>query len=114
MTALFDPGLQPERTELAWRRTCLALGIGSLVAMRILPEVFGNAWWTLGGVLGVLMSGLLWIAARRRYRSTAQALDADGERAPLPDARLPIVLTGFVVAIGAFSVVLILAAGSLF
>ena len=109
MTSLFDPGLQPERTELAWRRTCLALGVGSLVAMRILPEAFGNAWWALGGVLGILASGGLWIAARRRYRQGTHALEREGERARLPDARLTLALAGFVIVIGAVSVALILA-----
>lgn len=108
VTTLFDPGLQPERTELAWRRTCLALGVGSLVAMRILPEAFGSAWWALGGVTGVIASGSLWIATRRRYRYSTLVLQQDGDRAQLPDGLLAIVLTMFVVAVGAVSVALIL------
>lgn len=108
MTTLFDPGLQPERTELSWRRTCLALGIGSLVAMRILPEVFGNAWWALGGMIGVLVSGALWTVARRRYRHSTRALERHGDRALLPDGLLPIALTAFIITIGVVSVTLIL------
>ncbi|MGO2050414.1 MAG: DUF202 domain-containing protein [Microbacterium sp.] len=109
MTTIFDPGLQPERTELAWRRTCLALGVGSLVALRVLPEVFGSAWWALGGVAGALASGTLWLAARRRYRQGTIALERDGDHARLPDGRLAIALTAFVVVIGIVSVALILA-----
>lgn len=108
MTTLFDPGLQPERTELAWRRTCLALGVGSLVTMRILPEVFGSAWWALGGVIGVLASGALWVAARRRHRHSTRELERHGDRARLPDGLLAMALTAFVVGIGVVSVALIL------
>lgn len=108
MTWLFDPGLQPERTELARRRTCLSLGVGSVVAMRILPEVFEEPLWVLGGVFGIVLSGVLWFAARRRYQRTIVSLERDGERAHLPDGRDGAVLTAFVTAIGLVSLMLIL------
>lgn len=71
----FDPGLQPERTELAWRRTALAIAIGSLVSLRIfpllLPPAFA-AWGFAPGAVGLGAACALWFAARRRQlRMTA-------------------------------------------
>ncbi len=66
-----DGGLQPERTALAWRRTALALAVGALVSVRVLPAVLGD--WTIAtGLAGVLAAVGLWTAARRR----AGAVDA--------------------------------------
>jgi uncharacterized membrane protein YidH (DUF202 family) len=70
---LFDPGLQPERTELAWRRTTLALVVGAIVALRILPAALGT-WSITAVVAGFGFTGLIWLLARHRARQTRQAL----------------------------------------
>ncbi|WP_341977588.1 DUF202 domain-containing protein [Microbacterium sp. LWO13-1.2] len=108
----FDPGLQLERSELSWRRTCLALGAASLVAMRLLPAVFGDALWTLGGAAGVALSTTLWIASRRRSRTMSAALDEQGDRARLPDGSLALALTIGLTACGVASLVVVLAAAT--
>lgn len=98
MTALFDPGLQPERTELAWRRTALSLGVGSLIALRLLPEILGSAVWALGGVIGLVVSAGIWVSARARLRAVIRALTV--EPAPLPDGRMLFAVVVLVTVIG--------------
>lgn len=109
MSRLFDPGLQPERTELAWRRTALALGVGSLVAMRLLPAAFADPWWALAGVAGLLSAGALWITARNRARRTNDILLSQGDRAPLPGARPLAALAVIVGAAGVLGLAVVLA-----
>lgn len=112
-TPLFDPGLQPERTALAWRRTALAIGVGSLIALRVLPEALGSLVWLTPAVLGLMFAGWLWWHADRRYRATARVLAADGDRAALPGGALLAVLLAFLVAAGllALGVVIAVALG---
>jgi hypothetical protein len=88
--ALFDPGLQPERTALAWRRTALSLAIGAVVSFRLLPPVLGL--WSIGvGVAGLLLSAATWIlAGRRAHRVQSALLHSSG---PLPGGGLPLLLT---------------------
>ena len=71
----FDPGLQPERTALAWRRAALSLAIGSLAAGRVLEVVIDGAWLfaAVGAALGL---GLL-LTARRRTAQIDRALRID-------------------------------------
>ncbi|MFE5245334.1 MULTISPECIES: DUF202 domain-containing protein [unclassified Streptomyces] len=64
-----DPGLQPERTRLAWRRTTLACTVVALLAVR--QGLYGG---TAGaGVLAVALSLLAWlgflVVAHRRVSS---------------------------------------------
>lgn len=109
--AVFDPGLQPERTELAWRRTALAIGVGSLVAMRILPalapEPGVGSLLLVPGIAGLGFAVLLWAAASARHRRITRALAGDRPGA-LPGAGLLLVLTGFVIACAVVSALVVL------
>ncbi|SDG68823.1 DUF202 domain-containing protein [Microbacterium sp. 77mftsu3.1] len=108
MTA-FDPGLQPERTALAWRRTAISLTLGSLVALRVLPAATGAVAWVFVGVAGLGVTAALWVAAGRRSARTIRILLRDGDRAPLPGALLLAALAGLVFLVGAGASALVLA-----
>lgn len=69
----FDPGLQPERTLLAWRRTCLSFGLASAIAVRFTIEVVGIAG-VAGGLVGVALSLSAYIVVVRRHRIVTQSL----------------------------------------
>ncbi len=93
---LFDPGLQPERTALAWQRTCLALMVGALTAARFgLPVVGG--WALLLGAVGSVVSVCLLVLSRRRYRRATSGL-CDPEQQLRTGGWLP--LTATVVTFG--------------
>lgn len=76
------PGVQPERTALAWQRTALAVAVGSLAAGRLLEPRVGSGVWVAAaaGVLGGLALGVL---GGRRARAWAAAM-ADEDRTPPP------------------------------
>ncbi|MCZ4068857.1 DUF202 domain-containing protein [Microbacterium sp. H37-C3] len=105
---LFDPGLQPERTELAWRRTALALGAGSLVALRLFPVAFGHPAWAFGGVAGLVAAAALWLAARRRYRAVNGVLEREGDRGMLPGASPIAALAVVALGIGLVSLAVVI------
>jgi uncharacterized membrane protein YidH (DUF202 family) len=86
---LFDPGLQPERTALAWRRTALNLAVGAILSFRLLGPVL-HVWAIPVGVAGLLLSVATWILAARRARRAQAALLDSG---PLPSGGLPLLLT---------------------
>lgn len=92
-----DRGLQPERTDLAWRRTLLAVIVGTLVSTRVLPPVLGP--WAFALSLGGVVAGaLLWVGALGRARAINDALA--GSRRGLPGGGLLAAL-GSLVVIGA-------------
>ncbi|GAA2751745.1 DUF202 domain-containing protein [Amnibacterium kyonggiense] len=99
MSAPQDPGLQPERTELSWRRTLLALAVGALVSVRVLPPVLGG-WTVATGLLGVLAAAVLWLLARRRHASVAAVFRGSVAATAMPGGGLLLALTVFT-AVGA-------------
>ncbi len=57
------PGLQHERTALAWERTSIAFMVAGVVFTRVVSTA-GHPWWGLIGVMSVAGGGsLLWWAA---------------------------------------------------
>jgi uncharacterized membrane protein YidH (DUF202 family) len=65
-----DPGLQPQRTALAWNRTALALAINALLVLRAGLKTDDQALLALGAVVGVSAGAIAVAAARRRRQLT--------------------------------------------
>lgn len=65
----FDPGLQPERTALAWRRTGLALFVGALLVLRFFTPVLG-AVAVGASLLGAALAVVILFRSEVRYRRT--------------------------------------------
>lgn len=110
----FDPGLQPERTELAWRRTALAIAIGSVISLRIFPLLLpadAAAWGLAPGVVGIGAACALWVAARRRQLQTTAALQSPPAAEPspvaLPGSGMLLALTMLAAAFGAVSLAIV-------
>jgi hypothetical protein len=82
-----DPGLAPQRTRLAWRRTLLALTVIALLGLRL------TTWYGIDAVavLGAAAVMLLWLGAlvvtHRRVRALAAPwLGVAGRLVPLSAA----------------------------
>lgn len=86
-----DPGLQPERTSLAWARSMTSLVVAAAIFLRWLPHY--------GWFVGVLVTASVFTAAgiavtrRRRYRRAVQGLAG---RSPTADAASVAVLAASV------------------
>lgn len=77
---VYDVGLQPERTALAWRRTALSLLVTSLGAARVLPPQLGTGAVAIG-VAGTLWAVALHLLAGRRTRRASARLISSGDLA---------------------------------
>lgn len=75
-----DAGLQVERTALAWRRTGIAVLVGSLIGLRVLAPQLGWGSVALGVVGAALALMLLWASARR-HRRVVEAMPGAGSSA---------------------------------
>ncbi len=104
------PGVQAERTALAWRRTALAVAVGALAAGRLLEPVLGPGGWALA-VAGVPAAAGIAVAGGRRARAWAGVLDredASSARPPGPGGLLLAAVALGTVVLGAAALVLLL------
>ncbi|MFR9729553.1 DUF202 domain-containing protein [Saccharopolyspora sp. MS10] len=100
----WDPGLQIERTTLAWLRTGLTFVVGLMVLLRLLVHRSAVAAAVCAAVaipLAVTITVLTW----RRHRQAERCLRAE---APLPDGVLQAALTGLAVVAGGIAALYVL------
>lgn len=90
---VWDPGLQPERTLLAWNRTVLALVVGTVAMGRWFAQDSGLL---AGALLALVLPAALWLLAHvgRRRERILIALHA-GQPLP-PGGRQTLVLSAAV------------------
>jgi hypothetical protein len=106
---LFDPGLQPERTALAWRRTGLAVAVGAVAGARVLAPVLGAASVAVA-VLGLALAALFFLGSTRRARRAQSALLRDGHLAAGPGGRLIAVVCVACASFGVAALVVVVGA----
>lgn len=101
-----DPGLQPERTRLAWRRTTLAYTVAALLAARTAVQATGRGGSTAAAALVGAVCALLWLGflavAHRRVRRLA-----DRPTPPSPPPHLAFSAVLLTVALAACAVALV-------
>lgn len=97
------PGVQNERTSLAWVRTALGLVACALLAGR-LAIVRGEAWAVGAGLAAALLAVGVVGWSHERYWRAARRLD---ERQPVDFALPAFVLTLAVVVVGGLGFLLI-------
>lgn len=109
---IFDVGLQPERTLLAWRRTCLVLALGVAVAIRFGPL----ADPVLVLVLGIPALALIAVAyalTSVRYRTATRLLSSD-PRAAVAGGRGIAIVTVVALAIGVLAAAFVVTSSEVF
>jgi uncharacterized membrane protein YidH (DUF202 family) len=98
-----DPGLQPERTALAWGRTVLTLIAASAMSLRWLQDQGPFVLAMFG--LTIAAGSAIYLTQRRRYRRSVEGIRA-GRLAP--DVAAVVWTAGACVALGAVGVWLVL------
>ncbi len=78
----FDRGLQPERTLLAWRRTCLSLAVGGAIGLRLAGHLdFGAVMAGLVCITSIAAAVSARVAAGWRYQRMHVSLVSSGQHA---------------------------------
>ena len=91
-----DPGLQPERTSLAWFRTLSSCGVLMTLALRHHREISGVPFWS---VMSILFSIWLLLCCYSRRRGKWEGSRPDFAGQPAQRAKQGITLAVMVLAL---------------
>lgn len=97
---LADPGLQPERTSLAWFRTLLGYGTLMVLAIKHNWQQAGALFWVSLGILAIVAL-VLWYYTRSRNLMDVAQYDFSASRS---------VRIKFMIALAVLSLALLFAA----
>jgi uncharacterized membrane protein YidH (DUF202 family) len=100
---VYDAGLQPERTLLAWRRTCLSIAAGFVATIKYFTDAIG-LWAIVLGAVGLGLVGVAWLVSTLRYRRVHHGLVRHGMLASGGTTPL---LVAAAVAIGAVTALIV-------
>lgn len=89
MSSIWDAGLQPERTRLAWQRTSLALLSAGLIIARIVGHHQVVAGVAIAASMTII-SGATGVLSTRRYRRANRRLH---NAEPLPGGLVNLLMT---------------------
>ncbi|MFI1865012.1 MULTISPECIES: DUF202 domain-containing protein [Streptomyces] len=98
-----DPGLQPERTRLAWRRTTLAFTVAAVLAGR---QTMGDDTGA-AGVVAAALTALVWLGFLLVAHHRIRALGA-GPRPGVLSERGALAAVVCTAALAAFAVAMVL------
>ena len=79
-----DPGLQPERTALAWGRTSLAIAVNALLSLRAGIVLGESSLIAVGAVLFAAAGATVAVGAIRRRQLSGVILTITAPRWALP------------------------------
>lgn len=107
----WDPGLQLERTLLAWRRTSLSLTMAFLIGLKLLPPLIGPLAF-VGCGIGITAAAAMAVLAQREYRLVhAQLKGSSSHLATLRSGFRSTVLSGIVLLTALLSLAFVLTSG---
>ena len=98
-----DPGLQAERTAMAWERT--ALGVAAVSAL-LLHDTGGSLLAKLPGTLGLSVALVLLVATELRYAHTVRQVGI-GQSPASPALVLALAISVTLLAVLAVAVILV-------